>query len=194
VAIELGALIKEQQEQLEEVAVGVAEGDQQKILAALVSMALGVATGHPEIAILAPLLQEWARRAFASTATARLRRAMAQSEASARLQRDRNALVAQIADGVEALLGQALIQLVRSQHCAKDEIVDALGGLKDEFASFREDFQQSVDNTGIRVDKQQVREGATGILISAAAETAKLWIGEMTVSGRGSVGIDLSGR
>jgi hypothetical protein len=65
--------------------------------------------------------------------------------------------------------------------------------MRKELAEFREDFQDRLDDEGVRVDVQQIRNGATGVRISEGAR-ARIWIGEMTVSDKGSVGIDVRKR
>lgn len=186
---ELAALIKEQKSNLEAVGTGLVERKGEKVATAIAATVLAVVTGHPEIAVLSPFLQEGVRRAFASTATRRLEKAIAEMKA----EDDKAAFAAQIAEPIEALLGQALIQMVRVQHRTKDEVLDALGGLRKEFADFREELQDRLDDEGVHIDIQRVREGATGVRISEGAR-ASIWIKEMTVSGEGSIGIDVRKR
>jgi hypothetical protein len=80
--------------------------------------------------------------------------------------------------------------MVRVQHRTKDEVVDALGGLRKDLAGVRAEVQAGLGTEGIQIDVQHVSNGATGLRISEGAR-ANLWIGEMTVSGAGSIGIDL---
>ena len=158
-------------------------------LAALGAIALGVATGHPEIAILSPFLEEGMRGAFVAPATQRLQKEVAE----AKVEQDEAAQAARIVESVEALIGQALVQIVRVQHRTKDEIIDALGGVREDLADFRAEVQRGLDDEGVRVDVQRVENGATGVRISPGAR-GRVFIHEMTVSGSGSMGIDLRGR
>ena len=183
---ELSALIKEQKSNLEAIGTGLVEGKGEKVVTAIAATVLAVVTGHPEIAVLSPFLQEGVRRAFASTATRQFEKALAEMKT----EDEKAAFAAQIAEPIEALIGQALIQMVRVQHKTKDEVIDALGGLRKEFADFREGLQDRLDDEGVHIDLQRVREGATGIRISERAR-ASIWIKEMTVSGEGSIGIDV---
>ena len=187
--MDLGELIKQHGDDLKTAAAGLAEGRREKVVGALGAIVLGIATGHPEIALLAPFIEAGARRAFALSGTQRLEKAIA----VAKTEEEKAALVAQIAESIESLLGQSLIQMVRVQHQTKDEIIEALGGMRKELAEFREDFQDRLDDEGVRVDVQQIRNGATGVRISEGAR-ARIWIGEMTVSDKGSVGIDVRKR
>jgi len=152
---DLGELIKQHGDDLKIAAAGLAEGKREKVVGALGAIVLGLVTGHPEIALLAPFIEEGARRAFALSGTQRLEKAIA----AARTEEEKAALVAQIAESIESLLGQSLIQMVRVQHQTKDEIIEALGGMRKELADFREDFQDRLDDEGVRVDVQRIREG-----------------------------------
>ena len=187
--MDLGELIKQHGADLKEAAAGLAEGKHEKVVAALGAIILGIATGHPEIGLLAPFIEAGARRAFANSAS----RCLDAAIAAAKSDEEKSEFVAQIADSIEALLGQSLIQMVHVQHHTKDEIIEALGGMCKELADFREDFQDRLDDKGVRVDVQRIRNGATGIRISEGAR-ARIWIGEMTVAGAGSVGIDVRKR
>jgi hypothetical protein len=198
--IELLALVKDQKSELKDVASGLAEGKREKVAAGVITLLAGLVTGHPEVGALAPFAQEAVRLACAASATRRLQKVVAAAEAEdsrARAYGDTSppaggdsALIAQIAEAVEALVGQALIQLVRVEHATKDELVEALGGVREDLADFRADFQRELVDREVRVDVQHVREGATGLRISDGAR-ARLSVGEMTVTGPGSVGIDL---
>lgn len=187
--MDLGELIKAHGPELKDVSSGLAEGKREKVVAALGTLVLGLVTQNPAAGLLAPFIEAGARRAFTSSASRRLDAAIAE----AKTEQEKAAFVAQIADSIESLLGQSLIQMVRVQHQAKDEIVEALGGMRAELADFREDFQDRLDDEGVRVDVQRIRDGATGIRISEGAR-ARIWVGEMNVTGQGSVGIDIRKR
>jgi hypothetical protein len=187
--MDLGDFIRRQSAELKDAATGLAEGRREKLIAALGAMALGMVTGHPEIGLFAPFIEAGTRRAFGNSASRRLDAALAEAKS----EEEKAVLVARIADSVEALLGQALIQMVHVQHQTKDEIIEALGGLREDLADFREDFQDRLDTEGVRVNFQRIRDGATGIRISEGAR-ARIWVGDMTVIGSGSVGIDVRTR
>ena len=94
-----------------------------------------------------------------NSADAMLRRELAAMEKDEERQR----FAAQIAEPVEALIGQALIQLVRVQHNVKDEVLEALGGLRGDLATFREEFAKELGGATVKVEVQVVKEGATGV-------------------------------
>jgi hypothetical protein len=103
---------------------------------------------------------------------------LAQIEQSER-EEDRQAFVKNIGEEVEALMGQALLQLVRVQHNVKEEleadVLQALGGLSESLAAFREEFQQQLEQVGadaleaVRVDLLEV-VGGIGVRVSAGAK------------------------
>ena len=90
------------------------------------------------------------------------------------------------------LLGQALIQLVRSQHAVKDEVLDALGGVRRDLEAFRQDFAARVASASesVRLDSLVVHGGGLGIRVRATT-TKRVVLTHMEVAGAGSVGIDL---
>jgi len=188
-AMDLGELVRQHGTELKDISSGLAEGKREKVVAALGTLILGLVTGNPAVGLLSPFIEVGVRRAFANSASRRLDAAIA----TAKSEEAKAALVAEIAESVEALLGQALIQIVHVKHQTKDEMIEALGGLREEFAAFREDFQNRLDDEGVRVDVQRVCDGATGIRISQGAR-AQVWVGEMSISGKGSVGIDVRRR
>jgi hypothetical protein len=187
--VDLGELIKQHGPELKDVSSGLTEGKREKIVAALGTLVLGLVTQNPAVGLLTPFIEAGARRAFALSGTRRLEAAIA----AANTEQEKAALVAQIAESIEALLGQSLIQMVRVQHQTKDEVIEALGGVRKELADFREEFQERMEDEGVRVDVQRIRDGARGIRISEGAR-ARIWVGEMTVSGAGSIGIDVRKR
>jgi hypothetical protein len=187
--VELGRLLKEEKTELKELATALATGNREKIGAALAALVLALAVGHPEVSLLAPFMEEGLRLAFASTGTRRLQQALADADD----EEARAKFAQQIAAPVEALIGQALVQLVRVQHRTTDEVLEALGGLRDDFAGFRAEFDEQLVRSQVRVETQHVSSGGTGLRISAGARTP-IWIGEMTVTGAGAIGIDLRKR
>jgi hypothetical protein len=181
----LGERIEERASELEEVASALADGNLEKTTAALVTLIAGLATGHAELAgLLAPFVHKGVQVAFASTATRRLRAELAKLHA----EDERRAFIAAIAEPIEVLLGQALLQLVRTQHQASDAVTDALGGLRADLRSFRAEFSDRLEDDGVRVDTAHVLDGGTGVRVRDGAR-ARVWIGELTVTGAGSIGI-----
>lgn len=181
---DLGEAIRSHPSELKDVASGFAARDHAKTVAAIVRFT-GTLAGQPALAnLLAPFSEEAVKRAFASTATQRLLAEAARLESEDREEACTTALL----DFIEALLGQAIIQLVRVQHQTTDPIVEAMGGLRADLEAFREDFQSQLDESEVRVDVQRIREGATGIHLSEGAKS-RIWIREQNVTGPESVGI-----
>lgn len=85
-------------------------------------------------------------------------------------QDERTTFLNQIAEVMEVLLDQALIQIVRSQHAVKDEILESLGGLRQDFASFRTEFadQLAAARECVRVDQLEVVDGGIGMRMASA--------------------------
>ena len=153
------------------------------------SLAVSLATGNPFLAALAPLGRKAIARIFGSSVNAVLTRelaALAKDE-------ERRAFLHQIDEVVEALLGQALIQIVRSQHAVKDEVLETLGGMRRDFESFRNDFATQLANASetVRVDSIKVTDGGIGVRV-AATTSKRVVLKQMVVKGPGSVGIDLT--
>lgn len=70
---------------------------------------------------------------------------------------------------VEALLSQAVLQLVRVQHNVHDDVLRALGGVRDDLADFRERFTTAIpaaEQQAARLELQEVSGGALGIHVS----------------------------
>lgn len=189
---DLTTLLKPHEGTLREMAKQLTAGDRAGFVGSLVTLVTALATGNPQIALLAPFAGKAASRAFSSAADDFFRQQLAQLEA----EEAQRAFVAQIAEAVEALLGQAVLQLVRLEHNVKDELVEALGGVREDLAAFRERFEAELEalrhESGevVRVNAQVVRDGATGIRVGAGARR-RVFVARMEVTGKGSVGIDL---
>jgi hypothetical protein len=189
--VELDRLLKAHQGELKAVADAAAAGNRDRTIDAVSTLAVSLATGNPLLGLLAPLGRKGIARAFGSSVNAALTRELA-AQASAE---ERTAFLGQIDLVVEALLGQALIQIVRSQHAVKDELLDALGGLRRDCEAFRNEFAAelaSADRAGdnVRVDSLVVREGGLGVRV-AATTTRRVALRHVEVTGPGSVGIEL---
>lgn len=183
---DLGALLEPHKTTLENIATSLAAGDSAKTAGSIAALVGALATGHPEIAILTPFAQSAVAKAFGNSADAMLRRELAAMVA----EEEKQKLAAQIAEPIEALIGQALIQLVRVQHNVKDEVLAALGGVREDLAAFREQFARDLSAFDLRLDRVLVEEGAIGLCVGPEARK-RVWIADMTVRGRGSIGIDL---
>ena len=186
--LELKELILEQKSDLKDIVKGVAENKPEVITGSVLTLLAGMAAGHPELTILAPLAQEGVRRAFAVTAQGKL-------DAALKAHAEEEQHIA-AAEALEAFLAQALGQLVASQREAdqqnRDVILAALGGLRAEFEDFRGEFQASMPTNvaaDVQIQIQQVSGHAIGVRVSAASQK-KVWIGHQSVRGHG-VGVDV---
>jgi serine/threonine protein phosphatase PrpC len=181
--VDLEKLLEPHQKTLKEMGQQLAAGQHEKFIANAATLVGVLATGSPHVALLAPFAEKAVAGAFASAADKRLQREI---EAMER-EDDRKAFVAQIGDAVQALLDQAIVQIVRVQHNVKDEL---RARLREDLADFRGAFQQGLGDHMVRLDEQVVRDGATGVRVGPNA-TKRVFIGRMEVAGKGSVGIDL---
>lgn len=182
----LGKLLEARGAELRQLVQHLAAGDRRKFVTSAATFVTALATGNPAIAVLAPFADEAVARAFASAADKRFQEELARFE----VEDERQAFVALISDAMEAAIGQAVLQLVRVEHRVKDELIEALGGMRDELATFREDFQSRLDTEAVRIDTQRVLAGAVGIRVSRGARE-RVFVQEQTVSGAGSIGIVL---
>lgn len=186
---ELATLLKDHQGELKSIAEAAASGDQQKLVNATSSLVVALATGNPLLGALAPLGRQVIARAFGNSVNLAITRelaALAKDE-------ERRAFLNQIGEVVEVLVGQALIQLIRSQHAVKDEVLDTLGGMRRDLESFRNDFAAQLASApeNVRVDNLiEVADGGIGVRV-AAASTRRVVLTSIVVRGAGSIGIDL---
>src|SRR5262249_50247841 len=143
-------------------------GNQEKVIDAVSGLAISLATGSPLLAALAPLGRKGVARIFGNSVNAALTRELAVLAKEG----ERKAFLGQIDEVVEALLGQALIQIIRSQYAVSDEVLEALGGLRRDFEAFRTDFAEQLGRVAADVHVEQL-EVEAGIGIRVAATTTK---------------------
>lgn len=179
----LGELIEKQKEQIELLTRDLLAADHRGALARLSALATEVLVDVPGIG---PVARELIGRAFAAPANVILDRQIA----AFRHEQERGALVAEVGELIELLLGQALAQIVHSHHDAKDEVLGALGGLREDLAGFRAAVQAELGESQVRVMVQEVADGAVGVRVRPNAQRRVL-IDRQAVRGPGSVGIDL---
>ncbi|WP_437653702.1 hypothetical protein [Sorangium sp. So ce1182] len=188
---DITTLLKPHEGTLREMAKQLTAGDRAGFVGSTVALITALATANPQIALLAPFAGKAASSAFSRAVDDFFQRQLAQLEA----EEAQRAFVAQVADAVEVLLGQAVLQLVRVEHNVKAELVEALGGVREDLADFRERFQNELESHGeleevVRVDVQTVQGGAIGIRVGANARR-RVSVARMEVTGSGSVGIDI---
>jgi hypothetical protein len=94
---------------------------------------------------------------------------------------------------MESLLGQAVLQIVRVEHRTKEEVIEALGGLRNELSTFREDFQRALATETVHIDVQRVLRGGIGIRVDRGA-VERVFVRRQVVSGDRSVGVVLRRR
>jgi hypothetical protein len=186
--IELGSLLEAHKGELKTIAEAAGSGNKEKVIDVATSLVVSIATGNPLLGALSPLGRKGIARAFGNSVNAALTRELdllKQDE-------ERKQFLGQIDEVVEALLGQALIQMIRSQHAIKGEVLDALGGVRDEFEAFRSDFAARVASASenVRIDTMIVRDGGLGVRVRAGT-VKRVVLRHVDVMGRGSVGIDL---
>jgi hypothetical protein len=186
----LGELLRSHQGELKAIAEAAGSGNKDKVIDATASLAISVATGNPLLGALAPLGRKTIARIFGCS----VNDALARELAALAKDDERKAFLAQIEEVIEALLGQALVQLVRTQHAVKDEVLETLGGLRRDFESFRTEFAVQLASApeSVRVDSLvEVLDGAIGVRV-AATTTKRVVLKHLVVRGTGSVGIDLT--
>lgn len=183
---DLKTLLEPHKDTLSEMAKALSTADHPKFVASAITLVTAIATANPQVALLAPFAEKAVAIAFSNSADAMFRRELAALEQE---EKQRNFL-AQIDDVVAALIGQAIVQLTRVQLRAKDEVLDALGGVRDDLAWFRKNFETEMSGVTVRLDIQTVTNGAIGIRISADTRK-RVFVARQEVEGQGSVGIDL---
>jgi hypothetical protein len=159
--------------------------DHGRFIGAATGLLTSISTGVPVLGVFADKL---VMRAFANSINARLDRELeAQKDEERRRQ-----FVSDLASPIEAMIGQALIQIVRSQHNLqeelKEDLIEQLGGIRQDLEGFREDFARHLGSASVRIDRQWITGGATGISIGSHARQS-VFIAEQHVEGKGSKGI-----
>jgi len=183
---EIVTLLERNRSQLETLGTKLIEGKRDECVAALVGLVTGIASGSP---LLGTLARAGVARAFADTATERLLLEYKSYEQ----QKERERFIGDMALNVEALLSQAVLQLVRVQHNVHDDTLRALGGLRDDLTDFRERFAKAIpaaEHEAARLELQEVSGGALGIHVSSRSRK-RVFVARQVVSGAGSVGIKL---
>jgi hypothetical protein len=186
--VEIETLLTPHSKELASIAEAVAKGERGKVVDQVASLVATLATGNPLLGALAPLARKGVAAAFGNAADEMFRRELAALEKD----EEKKRFLDQIDEVVAALVGQALVQLVRSQHAVKDEVLQALGGVRADFERFRQDFVEKIGekDATIHVDAMRVSQGAVGIRVRSST-TRRVRLQHLAVSGAGSVGIVL---
>lgn len=191
-ATELGELLASDSKALAKLGEAAIERDEPKFTAQLGSMLTTLVTSVP---VLGTLVEKSILRAFANSVNAQLDAELANVQAEA----ERRAFADQIAETLEPLIGQALIQLIRAEHNLADEqkrfMTAELGGLREDLAQFRDDFAKQLGagagEATVHLEHFAVSgQDSTGIRVGANA-SKRVFVRRMEVSD-GGTGIDLT--
>jgi hypothetical protein len=186
--VDLETLLEPHSKDLKVIAEAIAKGERDKVIDGAAGLAVALASGNPLLSALAPLARKGIAKAFGNAADEMFARELAKIEK----EEERKAFLDQIDEVAAALVGQAIIQLVRTQHNVKDEILAVLGGVRADFETFRVDFESRVHASGesVIVVEQIVEGGAVGVRVRPTT-TKGVHLRYQRVSGRGSAGIVL---
>jgi len=186
--LDLEKLLEPHSRELTKIAEAAAAGERNKVIDGVAGVVLTIATGNPVVGALAPLARKGIAAAFGNAAD----RMFAEELAKMEKEDERTAFLGQIDSVVATLLGQAVVQLVRTQHNVKEEVFAAVGGVRKDFEHFRLDFETQVRATKetVIVDKQIVGSQGLGVRVRNST-TKSVHIKVQTVEGDGAVGIEL---
>lgn len=182
-------LVKPYEKKLEEAGVALLARDFPRAAATIGAVVATVAAGHPELLVLTPFVHKAVERAFESAADVQMRAQMAEFDA----EDDRKAFVAQITEATAELLEEAVLTVAKIQHRATEHTAGQVGAVREELRAFRETFERELGGAteAVRVETMHVTAGGLGIRVGASTRK-RAFVGTMNVSGKGSVGIDLS--
>lgn len=178
----LADALEAHQESLQAMGKALIDKDKPRFVTEAIGLVTTLATEH---SVLGAFAKEAIARAFGESANAILSKQAAEWER----EQSQQAFIDTLAERVEDLLGQALIQIVKSQHDVKQEVIDALGGLREDLAGFRTDFANRL-GFDQHIEHELVVDGATGVRIRAGS-SKRVFVRQQTVSGAGTVGVEI---
>lgn len=171
-------MLDKHQPELKALAQSLLDEDAEAFTRGMVELLTNLSTEAP---ILGALVKHAAAKAFASSSNAKLSAELAAIER----EEDRQSFADQIAEPIEQLVGDLLHQLTNAQHDATEDVIGALGGLREEFESFRADYARRGSAASVTVDEMQVSGQGTGIQVdSQTNQTAEVKV--MRVRGKGT--------
>jgi len=173
--LEIGSILDGNGKDLAELGTAIIGGESQKVAGALAGLVASSVLGAPALGGLANAAVQ---HAFVVPATKRLMEQIAEYK----MEQDQAVFIAKIRDEVEVLIGQALVQIVRSQNNVNETLVEKLGGMAGEFAEFRAEFQRGLDGHEAVVLGMLEVVGGVGVRISANAQS-RMRIGHAKVTG-----------
>ena len=181
----LSAVLQDHRKDLAGATESLLSRDYAKAAATLAAVAATVVTGHPELAILAPLAAAGARGAFASAADAQMRQQM---EAFER-EDERRAFAGQVGEVLAEMLDEVVVQVAKIHHRTAAQAGAQVEGVREELKTFRETFARALPReVAVSIDAMEVAEGATGIRMTA--DPAKsVFLKLMVVKGSGTTGL-----
>lgn len=178
----LADALEAHQESLHAMGEALIDKDKPRFVTEAIGLVTTLATEHSVLGAFAKMA---IARAFGESANAILSKQAAEWER----EQSQQAFIDTLAERVEDLLGQALIQIVKSQHDVKQEVLDALGGLREDLAGFRADFANRL-GFDQHIEHELVVDGATGVRIRAGS-SKRVFVRQQTVSGAGTVGVEI---
>jgi hypothetical protein len=128
--LRLDELVLTREKELSDLGQALVSGQSEKAVSALLGLITALATTSP---LLGTLAKAGVERAFAQSATSRLLAEYQKYEQ----EKDRERFVEHIDEAVRDVIAEAFVQMVRVQHNTKDEVLEALGGLREEWQDFR---------------------------------------------------------
>lgn len=173
--------LDDQKELVGEVGKGLLNGNGESVAKSLFGLAVGVASSSPALGVLG---SEIVGKIFSTSAAKKLEQAIADAKSD----EDRRRFVREISSAIEALLGEFLIQVVRTHHQVTDELTKRLGG-NASLQQYGRDVAEELRNCALLVAQIDVSNGALGVEVSVGARQAV--IGSIRASGAGSVAVKI---
>lgn len=186
---DLGSLLAERAEDIRAIGEALRDGERSKVADGIAGLALTIATHNPFLGALAPFARAGVAKAFGNATDELLRHELAALEQ----EEERRELIGQLDAVLATALGQAVVQLARTQQHVKAELLDAVGGVRSEFETFRQHFQAGIGAEAapaVELEQQIVELGALGVRVRAET-TRRVLIRSQRVSGAGSVGVEI---
>lgn len=175
-------LLDDRSKEIEALGRELIAGKPQRVAGALAALLTALATQSP---VLATWASDVVQKAFIPPATRRLLNEIARHDAL----EAREAFIRDLCERLALVIAQGLLQTVETRAENRAEVLQALGGLRDDFAEFRRDFAQALPPSfeALRVDELFV-EGGIGISVCGST-TARMAVGSARVTG--GIGVKL---
>src|SRR4051812_32549386 len=125
------------EKEIEEIGSSLIAGKRHEVVPALAGLAVSVFSGLP---VVGGLTKAALTEVFAAPAN----EVLDQQIAEWRQEQKVSAPLSELKDWIEALMGQVVLQLVRSQHNVSEDLAKRLGGARDDLAGFRNDVTAAI--------------------------------------------------